>query len=357
MRRVKERLVERLMELGLTQNEAKAYVALIELGVAAPLDVAALSGIPVSKIYYVLSKLERKGIVEAQRGKPKLYRAIEPSRALNILTERYLRAKRDAMKLVRTLATRGRRVDTRAIWIIRGRGSVVNRIKTFIRSAEHSLMVASADEILTLLAKDLLNAANRDVNISMVVYRTRVKATKSLINRFRCYAMVKVRDILAPSMFIADNEAGMAYITETLYRVPEKRAETALLIEDKEFLPIFTAYFQFFLWYPSRLVTPLEDFLSRPRTYRVYYRAVEDARFLLSKGVKLRAQVEGWRIINSERERVVLEGTIVDAYESEDKTIYNMTLITDEGEKFLLGGKRCILEDVETVKITLIPSS
>jgi len=53
----------------------------------------------------------------------------------------------------------------------------------------------------------------------------------------------------------------------------------------------------------------------------------------------------------------MLEGTIVDAYESKDRTVYNMTLITDEGEKFLLGGRRCILEDIETEKITLIPYS
>ena len=357
MRRVKEKLVERLVELGLTQNEAKAYAALIELGAAPPLDVAALSGIPVSKVYYVLSKLERRGIVEAQQGKPKLYRAVEPHRALNMLAEKYLRARRDAMRLARALAARGGKVDTRTIWIIRGRGSVVNRIKTFIRTAEHSLIVASTDEILTLLAKVILKAVDRDVNVSMIVYRTHDEATISLIDKFSHDAMVKVRDILAPSMFIADNEAGMAHITETLYRTTEKRAETALLIEDKEFLPIFTTYFQFFLWYPSRLVTPLEDFLSRPRTYCVYYRAVEDARFLLSKGIKLRARVEGWHVINGERERVMLEGTIVDAYESKDRTVYNMTLITDEGEKFLLGGRRCILEDIETEKITLIPYS
>ncbi len=357
MREVKERLIEKLMELGLTQNEAKAYVTLVELGAAAPLDVAALSGVPVAKIYYVLSELERKGIVESQQGKPKLYRAVEPSRALEMLAERYMEAKREAMKLLKALASRGRKVDTRTIWIIRGKRNILNRIKTVIRNAETSLAVASTDEVLTILSRDLAHAVGRGVNLSMVVYKTKERSTKALVEKFKRDAMVRIRDVVAPSMFIADDEIGVAYITEALYRAPGKRVETALLIEDEDFLPIFGTYFRFFLWYPSRLVTSPEEFLSKPRTYCIYYRAVEDARYLLSKGRKLRAKVEGWYIADGKRERVTLEGEIVSTYESEDRTVYNMTMITDDGTKFLLGGKRCILEDIETERITLIPAS
>jgi len=44
------------MELGLTRNEARAYVVLVELSIAVPLN-----------------------IVETQQGKPKLYRVVELS--------------------------------------------------------------------------------------------------------------------------------------------------------------------------------------------------------------------------------------------------------------------------------------
>jgi len=355
MRGVREKLIEKLMKLGLTQNEAKAYVTLIELGTASPLDIAALSEVPVSKIYYVLSELEKKGIIESQQGRPKLYRAVDPSRALDMLVERYLEAKRDAIRLVRMLAAKGRRANTGTIWVIRGKRNIINRVKAIIRNTRHSLAVASVDETLSLLVRDLWNAVNRDVNVSMVIYRTRDKLTDFLVNKFKRDAMVRVRDMVAPSMFIADDKLGIVYITEALYRAPGGRVETALLIEDEEFLPIFGTYFRFFLWYPSRLVTSLEEYLSRPRTYCIYYRAVEDARYLLSKGIKPRARVEGWHIVDGKRRRITLEGRIVSIYESANRTVYNMTLVTDDGSKFLLGGKRCIVEDIETEKITLIP--
>lgn len=36
MENIKEKIIERLLKLGLTKNEAKAYVALLELEVASP---------------------------------------------------------------------------------------------------------------------------------------------------------------------------------------------------------------------------------------------------------------------------------------------------------------------------------
>ena len=355
MRGVKERLIEKLVELGLTRNEAKAYVALVELGVAAPLNVATASGVPKAKIYYVLSELERKGIVESHQGKPKLYRAIEPSKALEMLAEKYLEAKREALKLLEALARRERKVDVGALWTIRGRRNILNRIRAVVKSVKYSLAIASTDEVLLTLARDLQQAISRGVNMSMVVYRSDSERSEALVEKFRRSAMVRVRDVVAPSMFIADDKVGIVYITEALYRGDGRRVETALLIEDEEFLPIFSTYFRFFLWYPSKLVTPLEDFLSKPRTYCIYYRAVEDAEYLLSKGWRLRARVEGWYLAGGGRRRVTLEGEIIGTYMSEDKTIYNMTLVTDDGTKLLLGGKRCILEDVETERVTLIP--
>ncbi len=355
MKELKEKTIEKLMELGLSQNEAKAYITLVELGVSSPLDIAAASGIPVSKIYYVLSELEKKGLIEMHQSKPKLYRAIDPSRALEILTEKYIEAKKEALKLIEMLSVGGRKVDTKTLWIVRGRKNIINRIKYLIKNANESLIAASTDNVLLLLAKDIQRAISRGVNVTLVAYKTRDEATSLLVKRFKREAMLRIRPVMAPSVFIADDSIGIVYITKLLYRAPDRRVETALLVEDEEYLPIFSTYFRFFLWYPSKLVTSPEEFLVRPRTYRVYYRAVEDARYLLSTGIRLKAEVEGWLISGGKREKVTLKGEVVNTYISPDKTIYNLTLVTNEGRKYLLGGKRCIIEDVETEKITLIP--
>lgn len=355
MEEIKEKLIKKLKELGLSQNEAKAYIALIELDVASPLEIAQFSGIPISKVYYILSELERKGLVEIQQSRPKLYRALDPQRSLHILAEKYLKAKEEALRLIDMVSTSIRETKVKTFWIIKGRRNIIERIKSLIKNTKYSLATALTDQLLSSLSIEFSDAIKRGINVSLVIYKTKDPLTQAMINRFKRDAMVKVRDIIVPSVFLVDDKIGIIYLTKTLYRGVRKKTEVALLIEDEDFLPVFGTYYRFFIWYPSKLVTRPEEFFSKPRTYCIFYRAVEDASYLLSKNIELNAIAEGWHIANN-KERIVLEGRIIDVYQSPEKTVYNMTLVTKNGEKYLLGGKRCIIEDIETEKITLIPS-
>ena len=56
-------LITNLTHLGLSDYEARAYVALVKHNPATAYEVARASGIPTSKIYSVLDKLSDKYIV------------------------------------------------------------------------------------------------------------------------------------------------------------------------------------------------------------------------------------------------------------------------------------------------------
>ena len=56
-------IVENLVKLGFTTYEARAYVALLDSHPATAYEAAKLSGLPTSKIYQVLSRLQEKGMV------------------------------------------------------------------------------------------------------------------------------------------------------------------------------------------------------------------------------------------------------------------------------------------------------
>ena len=96
------------------------------------------------------------------------------------------------------------------------------------------------------------------------------------------------------------------------------------------------------------------DYFSRPRTYLAFFRAVEDAEYLLSKNIPVRAYAEGW-LLNGKKRRKILDGKVVSVYNSSDHSVYNITLETNKGERYVLGGKGCVIESFETEKITLIP--
>jgi sugar-specific transcriptional regulator TrmB len=79
---LKESLVKDLKEFGLSEYEAKAYLALTIHGPLPASSVSEFSSIPQSKIYEVLKSLNSKCMAEFWNGKPLKYRAVEPLFAL-----------------------------------------------------------------------------------------------------------------------------------------------------------------------------------------------------------------------------------------------------------------------------------
>jgi HTH-type transcriptional regulator, sugar sensing transcriptional regulator len=65
--------LEKMMEYGLTEYEARTYLALLHLGVASARDVANLSRVPRTKIYSVLDDLHAKQLAEIIPERPKKY--------------------------------------------------------------------------------------------------------------------------------------------------------------------------------------------------------------------------------------------------------------------------------------------
>ena len=73
-----ESVVEKLQRVGLTQYEAKAYLALLNTHLNTATQVSEKSGVPRTKIYSVLEALKHKGWVRVYSGVPLLFQAVEP---------------------------------------------------------------------------------------------------------------------------------------------------------------------------------------------------------------------------------------------------------------------------------------
>ncbi|MEM2488041.1 MAG: helix-turn-helix domain-containing protein [Thermoproteota archaeon] len=65
-----------LKELGLSLYEGKAYFSCLVLGKAKAWELARYSAVPQSRVYYVLERLEEKGLVKIEEGRPKYVKAI-----------------------------------------------------------------------------------------------------------------------------------------------------------------------------------------------------------------------------------------------------------------------------------------
>jgi HTH-type transcriptional regulator, sugar sensing transcriptional regulator len=84
---------ERLVELGLTTYEAKAYLGLVRRDASSAAEVARLARIPRQRIYDVLSTLVHKGLAKQRPGSPTRYSAVAPEFAI----ERLVLARREEL--------------------------------------------------------------------------------------------------------------------------------------------------------------------------------------------------------------------------------------------------------------------
>lgn len=82
-------LLHGLGELGFSPYEARAYAALVKHAPANGYEVAKAAGIPTSKIYETLQRLQQRGAVRLFASDPVRYMATPPSDLLATLRGRY----------------------------------------------------------------------------------------------------------------------------------------------------------------------------------------------------------------------------------------------------------------------------
>jgi len=141
-----ERTVEALKSLGLTEYEAKAYMALniIKAGTAADIHMA--SDVPRSAIYGALTKLEEKGLIDVDRGKPMRYRSIAPVKAIEKLRRKIDDDCVRAMKYLEEAHARGGdQEQVEAVWTVRGVMNLYNKMSDLVNDAERSIFLIATD--------------------------------------------------------------------------------------------------------------------------------------------------------------------------------------------------------------------
>jgi sugar-specific transcriptional regulator TrmB len=83
---------ETLGELGLTQNESKVYLSLLEKGFSTATQIAESSGIHRVNVYDAVNKLKERGLVgEMLHQGRRCYQAAPPSALRNLLTEKEIK--------------------------------------------------------------------------------------------------------------------------------------------------------------------------------------------------------------------------------------------------------------------------
>jgi len=159
-----EGLVSRLEGLGLSRNEALAYLTLLEADEEDGLtgyEVASRSSIPRSAVYTVLRKLQSAGAAFGYGEKPERFVATEPTKWLD-----QVRRSADSrlVEAARELQNLPKRPRPEPVWILRRYDEVMRRIDQMIRGAEQSVWVSMWPRELERLRPALESISDRSLH-------------------------------------------------------------------------------------------------------------------------------------------------------------------------------------------------
>ena len=225
-----KRISSVLVKLGLSEYEARGYVALVALGAGTANLVAEVAQVPRTSAYKILKSLEAKGFATPKAGRPRSFAPVEPSEvAARTVAE--VRESFEKISSVRNiLSDRG---VPQLVYTIMGRERVLDKIGEMLDRTEHTFVISSPSitGLSRRLGKRFAAATTRGVHIK-VITSPFVKVPKGIdvVRREGLIATDVVSDgkaalLAAPDLSACgytDNEALAAHL-EAFLRIMSER--------------------------------------------------------------------------------------------------------------------------------------
>lgn len=159
---------EKLVEIGFSEYEAKAYVALLKESPVTGYQLSKVSGVPRSMIYEVLGKLTARGAAMMLRKEGATKYAPVP--AVEFLDQLHRDHEELIASLKEDLAALNSAPDLEYVWNIEGQGNILAKAEEMIDQAEGQIYLALLPATFPDLRPHLEKAIGRGVRV--MIYTT-----------------------------------------------------------------------------------------------------------------------------------------------------------------------------------------
>jgi HTH-type transcriptional regulator, sugar sensing transcriptional regulator len=252
--KIGERL-ETLTKLGLTFNQARAYLALSQFGPAGAKKLSEVSKITRQDIYRVMISLETAGIVEKLISKPTVYKAVPMRQGTEILLARKNVEYNDLLTKTRELVREAekRQVSQKlealdaTFVIVPGKEAIVQKLAEALEKTQRSLEVVTSRFRFSpaiLEFKDKYeNALRRGVRIRITTEKHETeKAVQGIVQNLMANGEFEVRcfsDEPEAVVSIFDGKEASFTMSDTAHT----QKASALWSNDLSFVAVTQAYF------------------------------------------------------------------------------------------------------------------
>jgi sugar-specific transcriptional regulator TrmB len=245
---------KRAMEvIGLTSYEIKAYTTLLTEGSLTAQELSARSGVPYSKIYEVLGKLEEKGWIESDNSRPTKFYPRSPATAVESMRMRIESEMKEAegviMSELMPLYNKSGIKERPEIWVLRGLYNIVAKVKEVILASEKELLIALpavASSISKQMQPLLRELKDKGVRIAIIAAES---TSEDILRALSRVADVRLKDSMFGGGVISDSKQVILLLaSERLSNEP-----LAILAEHTGLASFAREYFNY-LWQDAKQI-------------------------------------------------------------------------------------------------------
>ncbi|MFA5313627.1 MAG: helix-turn-helix domain-containing protein [Methanomassiliicoccales archaeon] len=161
-------IIGHLIKLGLSEYEAKAYIATVALGEGTIKEISDESKVPRSRAYDVMERLLQKGFVEVGNSRPRCYRDNDPSEALGQLLEEIRRSKDEVVRALNEIGKKAEKRDN-PIWTIKGEWAIDHKVIEMLDSAKKEVIVINLSTAHLIRYAKQITKASEEKSVTVVL--------------------------------------------------------------------------------------------------------------------------------------------------------------------------------------------
>lgn len=344
-----------LENAGFTQYEARAYVTLLRRGTASAMEVAEAGEVPKSRVYDTLRNLESEDLVETYEQDTIHARALSPDSVVEILHDRATSFAETADELQEMWEAAD--LGEYDLTVVKRFETIVERAKSFIRTAENEVQLAVNAAQYDELRPVLHEAQSRDIFVKLSLYADRNDwaAVEDRLDFEHTATEACRRELSTPFVALIDRSC------TCFAPQPGSGHEFGVIADNRPLTFIFYWYYISSLWEAWEVVYSARG-ANPPITYVDIRQCIVDIAPLYHEGAIIDVSAEVYDTESGDIRRV--SGRVVDLVYSRSKStnLYpslselggQVSIFVDDGERtYSLGGWYAKVEDFELRRLSV----
>lgn len=158
----------RLIQMGLSEYESRAYTALLKESPSTAYEIAKNSGIPTSKVYEVIKRLESRQMVQVIHGERS--RMFIPQPIDEFLEDFRVAMEENIEVLKGEMKDLKGGIDISYTWHIKDYDGLIRKARRMLDAAERTILLSIWQAEVDVLGKSIIDAEARGVKVAVVHY-------------------------------------------------------------------------------------------------------------------------------------------------------------------------------------------